>query len=845
MTTPSQNSGTTNNDTKSVFDRNYVEKFNFIVNDRDKYRFLFENSNDALFIIDLEGNILEVNQEACYRYGYSKKQFIGMNINQIDLQTSQQEITKHINTIAELKKNSFQTIHTTASGETLYTQVNALLLTSDSNTRIFCSCRNISELKRTQMELYSSQGQIQSIIRTVPCGLGVSKNRIIQYANDTLLKMLKYETDELAFQSTRILYPDDQEYDRIGFDLYTQIEKFGQGSTETIFKCKNGDLIDILLTSSFLDQNDPDKGITFAATDISKQKALAAALEKRILALTQPLENIGNISFHDLFNLDDIQKIQDHFASSTGVASIITDIDGNPITKPSNFCRLCNDIIRKTEKGCANCHKSDAALGRVCSDGPTIQPCLSGGLWDAGASITVGGKHIANWLIGQVRDQSQSEEKIAAYARQIGADVDETISAFSEVTQMSFEKFQTISQTLYLLAKQLSDSAYQNIQQARFIAESKKNHQIINNYNETLRNEVERQTRKLAQANQQLNKIIEEQKLTEAQLRDTHEHLVQSEKLASIGQLAAGVAHEINSPLGAIASSNTAIRDNFEDITFALHEMTHIFASNVELTHRLLHYIMIHEESVISTRQQRQLRMTIAQELKGKASIDLDYLAQFIVNAGLTDCYEQFLPLFNNKDSDKYLESIQKITYIFQATRVINQAINQSSRIVFALREYAHSNESERKQLANIKHSLETAITLYANKLKHGVELLLNFKDTPDIACFPGELNQVWTNLIHNAVQAMEGKGILRISLDHKDNMIEVTITDSGTGIPDEIKDKIFTPLFTTKPAGMGTGLGLDIVNRIIKRHNGTISFNSVAGQGASFTVKIPVTTST
>ncbi|MBN2843694.1 MAG: PocR ligand-binding domain-containing protein, partial [Sedimentisphaerales bacterium] len=618
----------------------------------------------------------------------------------------------------------------------------------------------------------------------------------------------------------------------------------GQGSTETIFKCKNGDLIDILLTASLLVQNDPDKGITFAATDISKQKALASALEKRILALTQPLENIGNISFHDLFNLDDIQKIQDHFANSTGVASIITDIDGNPITRPSNFCRLCNDIIRKTEKGCANCCKSDAALGRVCNNGPTIQPCLSGGLWDAGASITVGGKHIANWLIGQVRDQSQSEDKIADYARQIGADVEETLAAFAEVTQMPFEKFQTISQTLYLMAKQLSDSAYQNIQQARFIAESKKNHQIINNYNETLRSEVARQTRELAQANQQLNIIIEEQKTTEAQLRDTHEHLVQSEKLASIGQLAAGVAHEINSPLGAIASSNTAIRDNFEDITFALHEMSHIFTYNVELTHRLLHYIMIHEESVISTRQQRQLRMTIAQELKGKVSIDLDYLAQFIVSAGLTDCYEQFLPLFNNKDSDKYLESVQKIFYIFQATRVIDQAINQSSRIVFALREYAHSNESEKKQLANIKHSLETAITLYANKLKHGVELILNFNDTPDIACFPGELNQVWTNLIHNAVQAMEGKGILRISLDQKDNMIEVVVTDSGSGIPDEIKDKIFTPLFTTKPAGMGTGLGLDIVNRIVKRHDGTISFNSIAGQGASFTVRIPVNTS-
>src|SRR5664279_3360716 len=126
----------------------------------------------------------------------------------------------------------------------------------------------------------------------------------------------------------------------------------------------------------------------------------------------------SEIEFEALFNLEEIQRIQDEFAAATGVASIITDPAGTPLTAPSNFTYLCSDIIRKTEQGCSNCFKSDAAIGRYHPEGPILQPCLSGGLWDAGASITVGGYHIANWLIGQVRNETQSEESMRSYARE-------------------------------------------------------------------------------------------------------------------------------------------------------------------------------------------------------------------------------------------------------------------------------------------------------------------------------------------------------------------------------------------------------------------------------------------
>ncbi len=215
-------------------------------------------------------------------------------------------------------------------------------------------------------------------------------------------------------------------------------------------------------------------GAVETLNDITEQKLIEGALEKRLMALTRPLNDTSGIEFEELFNIDDIQRLQDEFAMATGVASIITHPDGTPITRPSKFCRLCIDVIRKTEKGLMNCYRSDSELGRFSPSGPAIQPCMSGGLWDAGAGINVGGRHIANWLIGQVRDETQSEEKIRAYAREIGADEKEAVSAFREVTAMSHDQFRNIAQFLFTLANQLSAIAYQNVQQARFIGESKK-----------------------------------------------------------------------------------------------------------------------------------------------------------------------------------------------------------------------------------------------------------------------------------------------------------------------------------------------------------------------------------
>src|SRR5665647_1591977 len=173
---------------------------------------------------------------------------------------------------------------------------------------------------------------------------------------------------------------------------------------------------------------------------------------------------LNNIQFSNLFDLNEIQHLQDLFADAHGVASVITFSDGVPITNPSNFCRLCNNIIRKTEKGRANCFKSDATIGKQNSSGPIVQPCLSGGLWDAGASITVGGKHIANWLIGQVRNEEVDEPRMIQYADEIGADREDFRKALNEVPVMSLEQFNNVAKMLFAFANELSEKGYHNLQ---------------------------------------------------------------------------------------------------------------------------------------------------------------------------------------------------------------------------------------------------------------------------------------------------------------------------------------------------------------------------------------------
>lgn len=367
----------------------------------------------------------------------------------------------------------------------------------------------LEELQKILVELLESEGQLKMAEEISHLGswtFDIANNRLSW--SDETFRIFGFDPREFdptyeAFLD--LVHPDDREMVRTAFSESLRGDKDWYGTEHRIIRKITGEVRRVYeKCTHFRDQAGNITRSTGMILDITDQKRTEEALEKRILALTRPLEAPGSIAFEELFNLGDIQRLQDEFAQATGVASLITYPDGTPITRPSNFCRLCSTIIRATEKGLSNCYKSDALLGRYSKGGPNIQQCMSGGLWDAGAGISVGGSHIANWLIGQVRDETQTEEKMREYAREIGADEDALIEAFREVPAMSREQFAKVAGVLFTLANQLSNTAYQNVQQARFISERKAMEKELQLLNSELEKRVTLRTAELERLNKEL-----------------------------------------------------------------------------------------------------------------------------------------------------------------------------------------------------------------------------------------------------------------------------------------------------------------------------------------------------
>jgi PAS domain S-box-containing protein len=441
----------------------------------EQYRYLFENNPHPMWAYDLKTmKFLAVNDAAVDKYGYSRDEFMDMTIADIRPPQDLDRLLKDIGKSRPVLQHSDGWRHKLKDGTIIDVEISSHTLNLMDHEAALVVAQDVTERKRAEDALHASESKFRALFEQAAVGvaqLDTSTGRFISI-NQKYCDILGYSRQELLDLDLRtITHPDDLVVDLANMQRLAagEIREF---SMEKRYYRKDGSLVWVSFTISPLWANSEfSNGHIAVVEDITLRKQAEEALEKRIVALTQPLESTDNITFDDLFNLKEIQQLQDDFAKAAGVASIITQVDGTPITAPSNFCRLCNDIIRKTPKGYVNCCKSDAILGKLNPKGPLVQPCMSGGLWDAGAGISVGGKHVANWLIGQVRDETQTEEKMLEYARIIGVDEQVILEAFHEVSPMSREKFEQVANALFTLASQLSNMAYQNVQQARFIAD--------------------------------------------------------------------------------------------------------------------------------------------------------------------------------------------------------------------------------------------------------------------------------------------------------------------------------------------------------------------------------------
>ncbi len=351
------------------------------------------------------------------------------------------------------------------------------------------------------------------------------------------------------------------------------------------------------------------------------------------------------------------------------------------------------------------------------------------------------------------------------YALQVGS--------AAEVTLLSF----ALANKINIYRKEKDASA------ALALQVSQENEQLVREQNVVLEAKVQERTEELQSSNKELNKVL-------SNLKSAQTQLVEAEKMASLGQLTAGIAHEINNPINFVTSNIKPLKLDFADIKMLLRKYEEI-------------------ETISPDKFPQQL-----QEIQRfKQEIDIEYV---------------------HNEIESLITGIE-------------DGASRTAEIVRGLRTFSRLDESDLKSV-DLHEGLNSTLVLLRNTIPQHINIIRDYGELPKVECYAGKLNQVFLNIINNALNAIkmkpeQGDESLTISTRlHKDaNQVSVSIKDSGIGMTDKVKEKIFDPFFTTKDVGEGTGLGLSIVFSIIEKHHGKILVESAPGKGAEFIIYLPL----
>ncbi|TGN06930.1 sensor histidine kinase [Leptospira ilyithenensis] len=364
----------------------------------------------------------------------------------------------------------------------------------------------------------------------------------------------------------------------------------------------------------------------------------------------------------------------------------------------------------------------------------------------------------------------------------------------------------------------------------------KEKEKIIQRQNTNLENMVFERTIEL----QEQKKNLEE---TLNYLKQTQNQLVYSEKMNELGKLVAGIAHELNNPLSAIKASSETLSAVSEHEIKTLEKTKEILSDLTmdELTKLIDIICKDYDIGTVSSYTERKEKKKNLKTILSENQFDYDEnTIEKLLDVGIESPTQNDIDILGHKNKN-VIDYIINQKNINLHLSIVKIAVDRASKIISALKNFSRVSRLEEKRIFDLVESIETVLTIYQYKMKNKVSLKKTFLYNANVLGWPEEIVQVWTNIILNALQAMNDKGNLILMTQKKEETtIEIRIRDNGPGIPIEIQKKVFDPFFTTKNPGEGSGLGLDLTKSIVEKHGGTIRLESEEGK-TEFIINLPV----